>query len=146
MGALRVHAGRVANAANSSSANLIIDPGYNTFDWLMASGMRADLERSGSFGGGVSHILKEVSHQTGMALGVGTLDMIECEEALESGVLVAGAKNYDFTPFRAVAEGVADDVIDRFINALNFNRRFSQIIMTGGGAKFYANALRKRFP
>lgn len=60
-----------------------------------------------------------------LALGVRTLDMIECEEALESGVLVAGAKNYDFTPFRAVAEGVTDDVIDRFINALNFNRRFS---------------------
>lgn len=39
-------------------------------------------------------------------MGVGTLDMIECEEALESGVLVAGAKNYDFTPFRAIAEGV----------------------------------------
>lgn len=146
LGALRTHAGKESAVINANSTNLILDPGYNTFDWLMATGMRADLERSGSFMGGVAHLLREVSQQASMNLGVGFINLIECECALETGVLVVDAKKYDFLPFRAVAENAAEEFVAQFCNALNFSRRFDHIVMAGGGAKYYIDALRKRFP
>lgn len=146
IGALRAHAGDLSSIADSGTTNLIIDPGYNTFDWLVARGMRADLERSGSFEGGVAHILRSVSNQASKNLGIGAIDLNECELALEKGEVVVNAKKHDFKQFQDIAESAADEVVDRFMNALDRTRRFDQIIMTGGGAKYYVNALRRRFP
>jgi plasmid segregation protein ParM len=149
IGALRAHAQDQYNLDsinNAKATNLIVDPGYNTFDWLMANGMRADLERSGSFPGGVAHILREVSGQAGKVLGVGSIDLIECEEALNSGTLVIGAKRYDFERFSQIAESAAATVVNTFLNSLNTTRRFDKIIMTGGGARYYVKALQDRFP
>jgi plasmid segregation protein ParM len=108
--------------------------------------MRADLERSGSFEGGVAHILRSVSNQASKNLGIGAIDLNECELALEKGEVVVNAKKHDFKQFQDIAESAADEVVDRFINALDRTRRFDQIIMTGGGAKYYVSALRRRFP
>lgn len=146
IGALRAHAGSVSSIADANSTNLIIDPGYNTFDWLMARGMRADIERSGSFEGGVAHILRSVSNQAGKHLGFGAIDLKECEMALEKGEVVVKSKKYPFTEYRDIAESAADAVVDRFLNQLDRTRRFDQIVMTGGGAKYYVNALRRQFP
>ena len=146
IGALRSHADKDSSIADATKTNMIIDPGYNTFDWLVARGMRVDIERSGSFEGGVAHILKSVSNQAGKHLGVGSLDFNEVELALESGILVVKSQKYDFRPYKAIAESAADSVVDRFINAQNQIGRIDQIIMTGGGAKFYLEALKRRFP
>lgn len=146
IGALRAYAGDLSSIADATTTNLIIDPGYNTFDWLTARGMRADLERSGSFEGGVSQILRSVSNQASKNLGIGAIDLNECELALEKGEVVVNAKKHDFKQFLDIAESSAHEVVDRFINALDRTRRFDQIIMTGGGAKYYVNALRRRFP
>lgn len=146
IGALRAHAGDLSSIADAATTNLIIDPGYNTFDWLVARGMRADLERSGSFEGGVAHILRAVSNQAGKNLGIGVIDLNECEMALEKREVVVNAKKHDFSQFKDIAESAADEAVDRFVNALDRTRRFDQIIMTGGGAKFYVNALSRRFP
>lgn len=144
MGALRL--GSSLNGANLNTVNLVIDPGYNTFDWLISKGFQPDLARSGSFQGGVSQVLREVSNAAGMALGVGQIDLIECEEALETGELRVNGRKIPFTQFNQVAETAAAEVVDRFINGLDTRRRFDNIILTGGGAKFYAAALRARLP
>jgi plasmid segregation protein ParM len=146
LGALRTHAGQVNAIADADSANLMVDAGYNTFDWMVARGMRSDLERSGSFEGGVAHVLRSVSNQAAKNLGVGSLDLTECELALEKGDVVVNARRYEFSGYRAIAETAADEIVDRFVNALDRTRRFDRIILTGGGAKFYVNALRKHFP
>lgn len=146
LGALRARAATDSSIADAAKTNLIIDAGFNTFDWLLSRGMRVDIERSGSFEGGVAHILKRVSNQAGKILGVGALDFNEVERALESGELVVNAKKYDFKAFQTVAEAAADAVVDRFMNAQDQVGRIDQIVMTGGGAKFYVAALRRRFP
>ena len=150
LGALRFnsessHSGAV-EVASDDSVSLVIDPGYDTFDWLVSKGFQTDLARSGSFQGGVSQLLREVSSVAGMKLGVGHIDAFECETALETGVLHINGRKIPFTEFLEVAEKAAAEVVDRFISALDKRRRFDHIIMTGGGAKFYERALRKRLP
>ena len=146
MGALRVHIDTVDIDIKNSPINLIIDPGFNTFDWLTSHGMRPDMENSGSLGGGVSHILREVSAQAGNTLGVGALDLNACEIALASGKLTHKSRHYDFEKFRIVANAAADSIVNDFVNAYKSRNAFDRIVLTGGGAQYYIRALRKKFP
>lgn len=147
MGGLRMQAQLDARAgANMNQKTLIIDAGYLTFDWLFAQGMKPDIERSGSLNGGVSSLLSELSRQVSLKLGVGAIDMAELEQALETGTLVIGGKNFDFHGYGKWMDAIAADVIDRFVTASNLTARFDRILLVGGGAKYFASALRRRFP
>ncbi len=144
IGALRNFAGNLP--AGDNSVSLIIDPGYNTFDWLTAYGMRPDMVRSGSFDGGVAHVLREVSLQAGKTLGIGAIDFVQCESALSTGVLSHKSKNYAFDTFKTIAEDAAAEIVNKFVSVLDATRPFDRIVMAGGGAKYYVNALSRKFP
>ena len=144
IGALRNYAGNLHSGDNSVS--LIVDPGYHTFDWVIAYGMRPDMQRSGSFDGGVAHILREVSAQAGKTLGIGVIDFVQCEDALNTSILLHKSRSYAFEEFRGIAEDAATEIVNKFASALDVTRPFERIVMAGGGAMFYVTALRNRFP
>jgi plasmid segregation protein ParM len=126
---------------------LVIDPGFNTFDWFLARGLQPQLESSGSFPGGVSQIIREVAHAAGHALGTGDLNMLTTERALETGTLQHAGQRIDFTRFRPLAADSAQRVVDHFLLAFNFEAvGGTKIILAGGGAEHYVEALRKRLP
>ncbi len=125
--------------------NVVIDPGYNTFDWVVAKGWNMDFERSGSFDGGVSHILTEVAIQASMDLGIGMLDLIECEKAIDNGIVEVNGRKEPFTKYYDFADGIAQEIVDRFLNVSKLNKSITRIILTGGGAKYYKKALQDRF-
>lgn len=131
--------------AEEDEVNLVIDPGYNTFDWFLSRGMDAQFEKCGSFPGGVSAILQEVSHAAGMKLGTGDINFADCERALETGRLNIGGNRVDFSPYRVVATQAAQSVVDQFLNSLNPERIGVQnIYLSGGGAMYYLEPLRRR--
>jgi plasmid segregation protein ParM len=144
IGALRNYSGNLQ--AGDNSVSLIVDPGYHTFDWVIAYGMRPDMQRSGSFDGGVAHIFREVSVQAGKTLGIGVIDFVQCEDALNTGILLHKSRSYPFQQFNEIAEDAAAEIVNKFASALDATRPFNRIVMAGGGAKFYVTALRKRFP
>lgn len=144
IGALRNFAGNLQTGDNSVS--LVVDAGYNTFDWVTAYGMRPDMVRSGSFDGGVAHILREVSLQAGKTLGLGVIDFVQCESALSTGVLSHKSQNYPFGQFKTIAEDAGTEIVNKFVSVLDATRPFDRIVMAGGGAKYYLKALRKKFP
>ncbi len=147
LGGLRMQAQLDAQAGRDlNRTTLIIDPGYLTFDWLFASGMRADIERSGSLTGGVSSLLSELSRQVSLKLGVAAIDLVELEQALKTGTLVIEGKNQEFIGYNKWMDAFAGDVVDRFVTASNLTSRFDRILLVGGGAKYFASALRRRFP
>ena len=144
IGALRNYSGNLQTGDNSVS--LIVDPGYNTFDWVIAYGMRPDMQRSGSFDGGVAYIFREVSVQAGKTLGIGVIDFLQCEDALNTGILSHKSRIYPFEQFRGIADDAAAEIVNKFASALDTTRPFHKIVMAGGGAKYYVSALRKQFP
>lgn len=149
MGALRAFSqisGNDRTIRKADAVNLVIDPGYNTFDWLTSKGFKPDLERSGSFQGGVSQMLRAVSSAAGTGLGVGYVDPVECEKALSTGELRANGRKIPFGQYTEVAQNAARQAVNTFLNAQDMTRRFDNIIMTGGGAKFYVDELRRRLP
>ena len=134
-----------AIAFKKDDINIVIDPGFNTLDWVVTKGWNMDFERSGSLDGGVSHLLREVADQAKRDLGIVTLAITECEKALDSGILEANGQKYPFTNYYAFADGVAKEIIDRFLHESKLHKSITRIILTGGGAKYYQKALQAHF-
>lgn len=146
IGSLSVYSAKCAQVNKDMGSALIIDPGYKTLDWVFSNGMHVDMARSGSFGGGVSALLREISGLVGKKLGTGYIDLIEVEKALSSGRIFAGGRFHDFTPFEGIVKEASLKVVDKFFSALDVEREFTSIVLTGGGAKYYRDAISEKFP
>ena len=146
LGALTVFSSKCAQANINMGTVLVIDPGFKTLDWIFSNGLDVDMKRSGSFDGGVSVLLREISNLVGKKLGFGFIDMIEVEKALSSGRIFAGGRSHDFSPYSGLVQESASKVIDKFFGAVEIDREFDSIVLTGGGGKFYRDALNKKFP
>ena len=134
-----------ANQKMDAAIHMVIDPGYNTFDWFTSAGLRPDLQRSGSLQGGVSQLLKLVSNAAGAKLGVGSLNLGEVEKGLSEGVMNAHGKRMDMVEFRPLMQAAAAQVVDRFVNSIDMSLGVNVIHLAGGGAGFYIDALRQAF-
>lgn len=126
---------------------MIIDPGYRTLDWFVSNGMSPELKLSGSYDGGVSYILRIVSQQVGFDHGTGSLEFDQVEEGLSSGKINLGFKVIDMAPYQQLAVDAARREIAAFLGRIDMNKaQLTRVILTGGGAKFYEQALRERLP
>lgn len=130
---------------SAKGVHMVIDPGYNTFDWFVSVGLRPDLQRCGSLQGGVSQLLKLVANAAGGRLGVGSLNLVEVENGLTTGEMRVHGKCLDMTEFRPMMESAAEQVVDRFVNSIDMSLGISSVQLAGGGASFYLNALKKAF-
>jgi plasmid segregation protein ParM len=147
MGALHYanHCLSAENKLKPTGVHMVIDPGYNTFDWFVSVGLRPDLQRCGSLQGGVSQLLKLVANAAGSRLGVGTLNLLEVERGLETGIMQVHGQKLNMDEFKPMVQTAADQVVDRFINSIDMSLGVSTIQLAGGGASFYLEALRKAF-
>ena len=147
MGALQLALNQSPGAASSvdESIHMMIDPGFNTFDWFTSVGLRPDLQRSGSLQGGVSQLLKLVSNAAGAKLGVGSLNLNEVEKGLSKGVMNVFGKRLDMGEFQPMMQNAAQEIVERFLNSINLRLGIDTIHLTGGGAPYYITPLRNAF-
>ena len=125
--------------------SLVIDPGYNTFDWFVAQAMNAQMDLCGSFQGGVSQILKKVSAAISNDHGVESPNFGDVEHCLIASSMNLGHKRIDMEPYRAIANREARATVAEFLQLFNPTKtRVAKIYVCGGGANFYAEALRER--
>lgn len=145
---------RLASESESGSAvfedgvvSMVIDPGYSTFDWFVADSMAPQMELCGSFNGGVSQILQAVSSKLGFDHGVGSQNFGTIERALVDGFLNLGHTKIDMQPYRIIASNAASNIVAEFLQRFDPAKPGVSIIyICGGGALFYAAALKQRLP
>lgn len=132
--------------------NLVVDPGYNTFDWMLTEGMAPSNARSGSVELGMSAVVRSIA------------DEILRENQAEASASISRVVNrIDYAlcnnePFRLFGNDVdltkylsaGDAVIDQAISALEKNvgagDDIDNIFLSGGGATIYQKALQAKFP
>lgn len=126
---------------------LILDPGFNTFDWIVSvKDYTPDYNSSGSItGGGVSKILKTVSLKAAKELGCGVIGFAMVEEGLRTGKIHVRQKTYDFSQYKQAAEDEAESIVDSFMNSFSYSERLANIILVGGGASYYLKAVQNKF-
>lgn len=127
---------------------MVVDPGYRTLDWYVAAGLRPDLKLSGSYDGGVSEILRQISQRIGFDHGTGSLDFDLVEMGLREGRIVVGFnKVINMKPYQDMVPKLAAVEVGNFATRLGARAaRVARVIVAGGGAAFYEEAIRARFP
>lgn len=127
--------------------SMVIDPGYRTFDWFVSNGLNPEMKLSGSFDGGVSSVLRQVSQKVGFDYGTGSLEFDQIEEGLIRGSINLGYQVIDTKPYQSTALDAARKEVSAFLARIDSNKaRLSRVFLTGGGATFYAEALKEKLP
>lgn len=127
--------------------SMVVDPGYRTLDWFVAEAMTPDVMLSGSYDGGVSSILRDVSQLVGFDHGTGSLEFDMVERGIQSGLINLGHKVIDMSPYQKKVPALAGREIGAFVTRLG-NRRsnIARVFIAGGGAGYYEQAIRERLP
>lgn len=129
---------------NEDSLSMVVDPGYRTLDWYVAAGMRPDLKLSGSYDGGVSEILRQISQRIGFDHGTGSLDFDLVEMGLREGRIVVGFnKVINMKPYQDMVPKLAAVEVGNFATRLGARAaRVARVIVAGGGG----GVLRRGYP
>ncbi len=127
---------------------LAIDAGYKSYGWVVAKDGIMDFESSSNLDSGMPHVLFKIANQVSLDLGISVSDCyLECEKAIDSGMLEVYGQKYDFTWYKKeYIDGIVEDNVNRFYPFVSeFDRLIKCIILTGGRAKHYKKAVQDRF-
>lgn len=135
-----------------NEVNLVIDPGYNTLDWLVTHGTRINDERSGAAPkSGVTSILDTIRSDLEVDHGeIGNIDRLDAaiHELIRSGdaTLKISGEPVNLQAYRGKIDQIAAENLNRMIDALGTLADIDNVILVGGGAVLFEAAVRERFP
>lgn len=122
-----------------NEVNLLLDPGFFTFDWLVTNGTKPIDARCGAANnGGMAEILtsikKAVEDQEKKDAG----DISRIDNALRNGTpYKVHGKEVDLTPLRKHGEKVAMEAINKMVHNVASLADIDNVIVVGGGAEFF---------
>lgn len=127
--------------------NLVVDPGYRTFDWLVAAGMRLVPAKSHSINRGILDVVKAICRRVSADCGVDYRDIDSVDVAMRNGAnLTVGHQPYDLKTLMPITAATARQAVSTMIEWLGETREFDNIVLVGGGAGLFGHALREAFP
>ncbi|MHB8253876.1 MAG: PRTRC system protein D [Acidiferrobacter sp.] len=130
----------------ADQVNLIIDCGYYTVDWLTSMGLKVMPERTGSIPGGTHVILEALARSVSESLGVPYTDMEVLERALIKGQLQVGGTKMDLKRYWPKVQVRLDEAANAISSSVGDALDVANIILVGGGARFYEASIHQRFP
>lgn len=127
--------------------NLIIDPGFFTFDWVVAKGLLLDPERSGSHNGGISAVLRKIGEAIGHSHHEKAYDDLSAIDAgLRAGGLKLCGRDEPLDRYLASATPITEQSVNVMCNSIGDGRNIDNITIVGGGADLFAPVVARRFP
>lgn len=133
-----------------NQTNLIIDPGFFTFDWLLSRGLTPNDGRSDSVNRGMSAVIKaiivEAKKVEGWDAEIGMLTRMLEEHFREGYPFIVYNKEYKVSKYLAAAKGVINEAIAALTHSVGDGADIQNIILAGGGAEIYKEALQLKFP
>lgn len=131
----------------SRQLNLVVDPGYRTFDWLVAAGMRLVPAKSHSINRGILDVVKAMCRRISADRGVDYRDIDALEAAMRNGANpIVGQQPYDLKTLMPITAATARQAVSTMIEWLGETREFDNIVLVGGGASLFGAALKEAFP
>ena len=137
-------------ALGTAPMALSVDPGYNTVDWFVCQGMAANDSCSGAVQRGMGAVLRAIAE-----------DMIkkhnfdatvsELVRRIDNSLATGTAfqlfgRDFDLAPHMGAGRDVIEEAAQSVKNAIGSGTDIDVIILSGGGAQFFAHALTDRFP
>eukprot|EP01034_Spumella_vulgaris_P036450 gene36451-44957_t len=142
-----VRAKALAQPAGADALRLIVDPGRRTFDWLVTQGMQQIDKRSHSVPRGMHDVLQTIIEGISRATGSHYRDYDTVDYALRTGKKpVVFQQEYDLARHLPLARKIPEQAIAEMMHYVGDASDIRNIILVGGGAFFYRNALKGAFP
>lgn len=128
---------------------LVLDPGYNTFDWFVCQGMSAN-ESSNAVTRGMSAVIKLIAERIirGQKSDASVTEVIRLiDRSLSTGEeLTLYGHPVELDKYIDAGRPVTEEAAQAVKNAIGAGASIKAIVLTGGGARFYLDAVKDKFP
>lgn len=131
-------------SAERVTSTCVVDVGWHTTDTVVINpNGTPDLERSVGLPRGAAHVVREVTRLIGEKTGTRVDNIDRVDYALRTGErLQIGGEPVDLAPFLRTALLDTHQVADAVLTAIKTCEDL-EVFVSGGGARFYADALSK---
>lgn len=128
--------------------NLIIDPGMYTFDWLLIDRMQTIDKRSGANFQSMSDIIKAMAKPIAKQFNTDEAQVFRIiddsiRESRQPRIFGEDVKLEDYFKY---ARAIIDSSVDALSNSVGDGVDIDNIMLVGGGAKYFHDAIKARFP
>lgn len=129
------------------SNSLVVDVGFFTFDWLRTVGLKADNTRSSAVAIGASKILKGIADAIAKDYDAPRFnDLHAIDKGLRTGHFRLSGKPIDLNKYDNIIDSVSRDAINNMKTSLGDAYDIDNIMIIGGGAFLFVEALKDAFP
>lgn len=126
--------------------NLIIDPGFLTFDFLVSNGTKVIENRSSAYNGGVSKVLRSIAESISSKFNIKYDNLNAIDRGLRKRKIkingVAESLEEHIKNTRAILEGS----VNYMKNMVGDGADIDNIILLGGGSSIYKKTIEGYFP
>lgn len=128
---------------------LVIDPGYNTMDWFVCRGMEASELLCSATTLGMSAVMKDAAARIIKTIDTdahvsAVVRLIDRTLMTDIPLSVCGIP-VDLNEFLSASSAIIDEAVQAVKNSIGSGEDIDAIVLTGGGALFYSDAIRKHF-
>jgi plasmid segregation protein ParM len=126
---------------------LIVDSGSRTFDWLVTQGLRVVEARSHSINRGMHDVVRKLAERIGRAEGIEITDFDRIDVALRTRTKPKiNGQEHDLAPHMKAAQAITAEAVGELKGYVGNGHDIDNIVVVGGGAVFFAEAIKKEFP
>lgn len=130
----------------ANSNNLIIDPGFLTFDFLMSIGNKVIEKKSNAHAGGVSKILNAIGDSISKKIGKKYDNFNAIDKALRRRKIKINGKDEDLLEHIKNTKSVIESPIIYMKNMIGDGSDIDNIILIGGGSSIFERTLKEHYP
>lgn len=121
--------------------NLVIDPGYLTFDFLLANGKKINDLRSSAHPGGVSKVLRAIAESISKKFGIEYDNLAAIDKAIPRRRIKINGQVEDLLEHIKYAKPAIEGSVNYLRNVAGSGSDIDNIILLGGGHGIFAKTI-----
>lgn len=126
--------------------NLVIDPGFLTFDFLLSNGEKVIENRSGAHTGGVSKVLRSISESISAKFGIKYENFSAIDKGLRRRKIKINGETEELLEHIKNTRSVLDGSVNYMRNIVGDGSDIDNIILLGGGSAIYQKTIEHYYP
>ena len=126
--------------------NLVIDPGFLTFDFLLSNGNKIVENRSNAHTGGVSKILRAIAESLSMKFGLKYDNLSAIDKGLRRRKIKINGQVESLDDHIKNTRAVLEGAVNYMKNMVGDGSDVDNIILIGGGSHIYRKTIETYYP
>jgi plasmid segregation protein ParM len=126
--------------------NLVIDPGFLTFDFLLSNGEKVIENRSSAHTGGVSKVLRSIAESISNKFGIKYENFGAIDKGLRRRKIKINGETEELLDHIKNTRSVLEGSVNYMRNIVGDGSDIDNIILLGGGSAIYQKTIEQYYP